>query len=146
MSQKKAIACARVLGPRLARTPEGHPILLISPPFPDTSLQRAKREMAQTAARWVKTVPHEPHWELLALYERTDLGDKRKRDAKYAHIYIFENVAERQRRKELGIDDACLDHLAYHHCWYAKKIELTDVEVATQVLQAIDAGTLTATH
>ena len=66
-----AVVHARVLGPRKARTPSGHPIHIHTPVFDDT-VTSPQAAIAVRARQLFGIEVHESHWTLIATYDVID--------------------------------------------------------------------------
>jgi hypothetical protein len=124
-----AVAHARVLGPKKARTPQGHPIHVMTAPFDDTKTT-PEAAIAQRAAALFGIVPHIPHWTLISTYDvRPDVAvtvkeagkPYRRCRAKFDVVYVLSYDHEAAMRKHLGIADECLDPFVMNTSWYLEK-------------------------
>ena len=116
---------AMVLGPRAARSPAGHPILIAAPVFDDSEMAPALA-IAQAARTRHGIEIHLPAWELIARYRvidsatvRTGHGAKR---IPFETAYVYRYLPESPMRKQLGISESELDHIAKHRPWWAERI------------------------
>jgi hypothetical protein len=124
-----AVAHARVLGPQKARTPQGHPIHVMTAPYDDSTMT-PEQAIANRAAELFGIVPHQPHWTLISTYDvRPDVAvtvkekDKpsRRCRAKFDVVYVLSYDHEAAMRKHLGIEDDCLDPFVLNPSWYLEK-------------------------
>ncbi len=110
----KAIAYAKVLGPKRNRTPHGEPIQINTVVFDDAVTSPATA-IAAKAHLQLGIVPHLPHWTIIATYNVIPLAIERHR-LDYTRVYVMRYEHEAGMRQHLGIEDDCLD--SFKTSWY----------------------------
>ena len=128
---KKAVAYSRVLGPKMAMTPNNLPIMLAAPPFDDT-VTPPWEAMSKVAQKHMGIYPHPSHWEVVHTYKVKPAAleligrSKRPDQPAYERIYILEYLPERAMRKHKGIDETTV-HKFLHpgNSWYTTVAEET---------------------
>jgi hypothetical protein len=124
-----AVVHARVLGTHKARTPQGKPIMISTPPF-DLESTSPQQAIANRARQVHSIVPYLPHWQIIAEYDvKPDTTVTQKKSgqtprvarAKFDKVFIAEYVAERGMRKHLKITDECLDPMV--DSWYLVPVD-----------------------
>jgi hypothetical protein len=115
---------AHVLGPRTARTPSNLPILIASPVFDDETTNSILA-IAQQARKQLGIEVYLPHWQLISRYSvkdgaavKTGHGAKR---IPFDVARVYRYLPEAPMRKQLGISEDDLDHIARHRAWWAVK-------------------------
>lgn len=97
-----AIAYARVFGPKLKKTPEGHPIQISSGPF-DNTVETAVHAIARAAQKWHGIVIKEDDWELVM---EEDIIQPTNRPAiPYSRLYYFRYKPEQAMWTQRGLHD-----------------------------------------
>jgi hypothetical protein len=119
-----AVSYAHVLGPRNARTPSNHPLLIITPVFDDAETNSILA-IAQQARKQMGIEIHLPHWELISRYTvkpgstvKHGSGPKR---VPFDVARVYRYLPEAPMRRQLGIAEDDLDHIALHKPWWAVK-------------------------
>jgi hypothetical protein len=119
-----------VLGGAKARTPAGHPILIDSPVFDDTELNPVTA-IALAARKRHGIEAYLPDWELISAYTVKDdatvtQSSKGEAKGKTARVpfdvaRVYRYLPETSMRRQLGISEDELDHLAIFKPWWAVK-------------------------
>jgi hypothetical protein len=113
-----AIAYARVFGPKQARTPEGHPILISSGVF-DNTIETAVSAIRRAAHRWHGIVQSaDSDW--LLIFEEKVIEHPRTQSVPYSVVYVFRYLPEQQLWEQKGLSDSTvINH--FESSWYLTK-------------------------
>lgn len=97
-----AIAYARVFGPKMKSTPEGHPIQISSAPF-DNTVETAVSAIGRAAKKWHGIEPHAPSWQLEFVEDVVPVPGQQA--PTYSKVYVFKYLPEQDKWKLKGLDD-----------------------------------------
>lgn len=135
------IAYARVFGPKMKMTPEGHPITISSGPF-DNTVETAAHAIARAGRKWHSIEIHEPSW-ILELEE--DIIHPVGRPAiPYTKFYHFRYEPEAAMWKHKGLHDGNVtNHFKQSHYltrnWQRRGSSI-DQALATSLIPAAPQG------
>ena len=113
-----AIAYARVFGPKMRTTPEGHPITISTGVF-DNSLQTATQAIKRAAQKWHGIVQSaDSDW--LLMFEETVIEHPGTQHVPYSVVYVFCYLPEQAIWRQKGLDETNVpNHL--ESSWYLTK-------------------------
>lgn len=126
-----AISAARIYGPKQAATPEGHPILLITPSFNTASMSPVKAMAYAAEKRFGIMVPSiggeltlGTIWELQGQYKVEIPEHRTSLRPKHEALYLFDYLPERPliAQKLAAGMKPLPDKRLFNASWYLKRV------------------------